>query len=108
MRILQLNAVTKQDRNHVTAFVMECVSAAGGWVEDVRMYSNIMTTVLFQIPANRVASFLADLHSRGLHVEGAPADMANAEDSAEQRGSLQISFIHNEPDLKREVPQVPG
>ena len=106
MAIIHLSAITKQERNAATTLVMDTIVAQGGWVEDVHLYSNIMTTVNFVMTANKIAGFVAALDGQGIHAEGAAPEYS--EEDAETRGSLQITFIHNEPDLKREIPQVPG
>ena len=86
---------------------MDTIVAQGGWVEDVRLYSNIMTKINLVIPANKIAGFVSALNGQGIHVEAA-ADAVKAAGDAEARLSLQLTFIHNEPDLIREIPQVPG
>lgn len=106
MAIIHLSAITKQERSPATTLVMDTIVAQGGWVEDVHLYSNIMTTVNFVMPATRVAAFVAALEGQGLHAEGAVPE--NCNDNFEIHGSLQMTFIHNEPDLKRDIPQVPG
>lgn len=106
MAIIHLSAITKQERNAATTLVMDTIVAQGGWVEDVHLYSNIMTTVNFVMPAKKIAGFVAALNAQGIHAEGAAPE--TSKEDVETRGSLQITFIHNEPDLKREIPQVPG
>ena len=108
MAVFQLSAVTKQERNAATTAVMDTIMAQGGWVEDVHLFSNIMTTVNFVMPANQIAGFVAALNGHGIHAEGAAPDSLKAVGDTETRCSLQLTFIHNEPDLKREIPQVPG
>ena len=106
MTIIHLSAITKQERNAATTLVMDTIVAQGGWVEDVHLYSNIMTTVNFVMPSKKIAELVAALNARGIHAEGAAPETSN--EDIETRSSLQITFIHNEPDLKREIPQVPG
>ena len=108
MAVFHLNAVTKQERNAATAAVMDTIMAQDGWVEDVHLFSNIMTTVNFAMPANKIAGFVAALNGHGIHADGAAPDSLKSAGDTEARCSLQLTFIHNEPDLKREIPHVPG
>lgn len=108
MPVFHLSAVTKRQRNAATTTVMDTIVTQGGWVEDVHLFSNIMTTVNFVMPTNKIAGFVAALNGHGLHAEGAAPDSLKGAGDTETRCSLQLTFIHNEPDLKREIPQVPG
>jgi predicted RNA-binding protein with EMAP domain len=105
---IALNAVTKLERNFVTTLVMDQVSIHGGWIEDVHLFSNIMTNIRFVMKQDRIASFVAALSSVGLEVSGISEHPIANESNVDCNGSLQITFVHNEPDLKRDVPRVPG
>lgn len=82
----------------------------GGWVDDVRMYSNIMTTVSFTTKEDKIVSLLNVLSAKHLRAQLDRHDVQilNGPRSNERSGSLQITFVHNEPDLKRDVIAVPG
>ncbi len=107
MTHIALHTVTKLERNFVTSMVMDEISAQGGWVEDLHLFSNIMTTIRFVIKQDKLANLRAALNRSGLQIsemDEAVQEIADAECS----GSLQVTFVHTEPDLKREIPQVPG
>lgn len=106
--LLLLSAVTNRERNGATAFVFDTINTLDGWVDDVHMYSNMMTTITFTMKEDRLGTFVDALAGAGISVEFGKDDRLAATRSVERSCSLQISFIHNEPDLKREVPAVPG
>lgn len=105
---ISLSAVTKLERNFVTTMVMDEVSAQGGWVEDVHLFSNIMTNIRFVMKQDRLAVFVAALAGVGFEVSGVSEFPIQNVSRADFNCSLQITFVHNEPDLKREIPHVPG
>lgn len=107
MTRIALHAVTKLERNFVTTLVMDAVSAQGGWVDDVHLFSNIMTTIRFVVTHGKLVGLLAALDQAGLHVSGLDSPPKGDADS-DCNGSLQITFMHSEPDLRREIPPVPG
>ncbi len=109
-RFLLLTAATSRDRNVVTGFVFDHINALGGWVDDVNMYSNVMTVIRFTIKEDRIGGLLDALAAEGVAVDPGKEDAAilAAVRDIERSCSLQISFIHNEPDLKREIPAIPG
>ncbi len=68
----------------------------------------MMTTITFTMKEDRLGEFVDALAIAGISVEFGKDDRLAATRPIERGCSLQISFIHNEPDLKREVPAVPG
>ncbi|MBC2772834.1 hypothetical protein H6M51_08175 [Rhizobium sp. AQ_MP] len=108
MAIVMLNAVTRIERKAATSFVFDTVNRLGGWIDDVHMYSNLMNTIRFTLPAGAFAGLLEALGEGGIAVE-TPARLGTIRDpSAERMATLQLTFIHDEPDLKREIPSIPG
>lgn len=110
---LAFQAITSKDRHLVGRQIQDALTLAGGWVDDARFYSNKMTTIRFTLIGRDVAVFLGKLQQDGLKVEevsrpgNAIAPAAGAGD-AEISGSIQITFLHDEPDLKQVIPAVPG
>ncbi len=102
-----LMAITRLDRQTVTAAVLDAINSADGWVEDVRIYSNIMTLVRFVIDAGRLPALVGQFGMIGLDVSEPRPGAASAQ-TGETITSLQITFVHNAPDLKIPVPPVPG
>lgn len=108
MAILLLTAVTRVERKLATSLVFETVNRFGGWIDDVQMYSNLMNTIRFTLPGEAFGSLIEALRADDISVD-APLDLAESGNSAAERmATLQITFIHDEPDLKREIPSIPG
>ncbi|OKH87268.1 hypothetical protein [Thalassospira sp. TSL5-1] len=110
---LVFQAITSRDRHLVVRQVQDALTLARGWVDDAHFYSNKMTTIRFTLAAGDLPVFRTTLQEYGVMIEdvtrpGIGAGVASLPDDAEISGSLQITFLHNEPDLKQVIPAVPG
>ncbi|MEK6286440.1 MAG: hypothetical protein AABO57_11915 [Acidobacteriota bacterium] len=101
------------------ARVRSALAASAAWVLDVKQFSNVSVCFSFEIPGNRVARLREALAAADLRLTRESNDSfasfsASNESAGEGSqttdvaGTLQITFIHNEPDLKIEVPRIPG
>ncbi|WP_341894067.1 hypothetical protein [Ferrovibrio terrae] len=103
---LLLQAVTTADRHQAVTAACDSLATHSGWVVDAHFYSNKAATIRFTIPIVTLTNWLDDLRKAGLCVdEPAPPAQGTAEEIS---GSLAITFIHDEPDLAREIPSIPG
>jgi len=103
---LRLRITTAMERNAALSAIREAIVGCRGWIVDHSLFSNISATVNFEIPGDAVARLTARLADAGLPAEtedDPPAPPADA-DGGDLRGSLAVTFIHDEPDLKRDVP----
>lgn len=114
LRIIMLSGVTHANRHQVTAAVNDAVVAAGGWVTDHTFFSNIATNFRMVLPPEGIARFRDLVVNAGVHLDD-ESDAVIGDLIAKEKGlpeeipaSLNVTFIHNEPDLRREVPSVPG
>lgn len=112
-KFLRLDGFTKAERIQMTTQVSDAISKAGAWITDFHQYSNILICINFQVPIANLDKLAATLQETGLHLSQESLDqLMPANDSTlkdeECGGTLQITFVHNEPDLLREVPVVPG
>ncbi|PZV13968.1 MAG: hypothetical protein DCF22_09670 [Leptolyngbya sp.] len=112
-QFLCLSGFTRADRIQMTDRVSEAINQAGAWITDFHLYSNILICINFEVPIANLDSLAAWLQETGLHLSQESLEqLVSADESAlkqeELPGTLQITFIHNEPDLLREVPEVPG
>lgn len=105
--------VTQAERQSVVGAIGQAVGDVGGWVDDVNFFSNISIALRSYIPSRKLVELGYKLVEIGLKIE--PKDFANLEDAAATNSpgfevlcSMQITFFHNEPDLRREIPSVPG
>ena len=92
------------------------ISVSGAWVVDVKLFSNVSVCFSFEVPGGRLEQFQQALAATDLHFTNDSMDsLASPLDGdsagsldADIAGTLQITFVHNEPDLRIEVPRIPG
>lgn len=106
-RLLALSAVTKTERHEATSLALDLVNSLNGWVKDTQFFSNKMATIRFVLPSAAMASFVDRLNHAHIVTDLPGGDLPEMSDG-EQAGSLQITFLHDEPDLIRPIPAVPG
>jgi len=111
-RIIRLSAVSSADRNTLISGVSDTVSLAGGWIEDVHFFSNISIALHFVIPAGARSMFVKLLGSQSMALDSDDIDkfteLLPGGENEEVSCTLQITFNHNDPDLRRHIPSVPG
>lgn len=115
---LRVNALTRADRHATIPALRDAVTRSGGWITDARFFSNTSVCLNFEIGLRHVAELRAALG--GLRLSLSQESAAALEDlsrragaggpaaEAEVVGTLQVTFIHDEPDLRIEVPPIPG
>jgi hypothetical protein len=75
------------------------------------LFSNVSINLSFEIPASRIGSLRDALELMDLHLSTSSLESIahrSDEPSGDIAGSLHITFIHNEPDLRIRVPAIPG
>lgn len=112
-QFLRLDGFTRAERIGMTDRVSEAINQAGAWITDFHQYSNILICINFQVPIAKLDRLAATLQETGLQLSQESLEqLRSAHDSMlkaqELVGTLQITFVHNEPDLLRDVPAVPG
>lgn len=105
-KLIMMTAVTRVERKQATQLVFDTVNRLGGWIDDVRLYSNLMNTIRLTLPAGAFRDLATALAEAGIEVD--PPAAGGGDPKAERMATLQLSFVHDEPDLRREVPAVPG
>ena len=110
---IRINAVTREDRNEMISCVKEAMTASGAWVLDVKQFSNVSVCFNFEIPSSNTARLREALAAAGLRFISESNDSLSSvsdqtDDGSDVAGTLQITFIHNEPDLRIKVPSIPG
>jgi hypothetical protein len=112
---LQLHGMTRTDRHEMIDRVQEAIARAGGYILDFHLFSNIAICLHFEVSAGKIGAFHASLASTGLRLDPASRDLlegcsrqAEEAGAPEIAGTLSITFIHEEPDLRIEVPPIPG
>jgi hypothetical protein len=117
-RRMFLRGVTSRARHAVIADLSRLIAACGGDILEHHAFSNKAIAIAFEMGTAGLTGLLEGLGQAEVHLLDADAEAllfaAEATDPApaEPRGllaaSLQITFFHDEPDLRQEVPQVPG
>ncbi|CAO3351279.1 hypothetical protein [Azospirillum palustre] len=97
---LKYEAVATMERNAALTVVADALGAAGGWIVDHTLFSDVMATVRFALPGDRTGLFETALADAGLRVEPA-AVTAGAE---EVNGAITLTFARGTGDLRRDVP----
>lgn len=112
---LSLAGMTTADRHRVTAEIGDAVSGTGGWIMNHTLSSNIALAIRCSIPSHRLGDFRDRVIAAGVKLDdaslaglqaliGKPGAAAAADIST----TLNVTFIHDEPDLRRIIPAVPG
>ncbi|MBL8172859.1 MAG: hypothetical protein JNJ50_32340 [Acidobacteria bacterium] len=118
---LRLNAITRGNRHQVVAEAKDAISASGGWVLDFKQFSNLSFCLNFELPSRSVTQLRAALAQIDLQLTEASEQLlaefcapCASEDPRQQQaasdltGTLQITFVHNEPELRVTIPAIPG
>jgi hypothetical protein len=118
-RILRINGTTRTDRIEMTSRAERAILKSGGWILDFKQFSNVSICINFEVPAKNIGKLRLALKATDLRLttesDEALTSLSRPEDhthagpqEADVSGTLQITFIHNEPDLKRHNPAIPG
>lgn len=109
-KVVRLQGVARGDRHALTARISAAMSDASAVIVDVHLFSGVLTVLAFEL-APEDAKGLADaLHGAGLDLDAKSRQALTEVASSRQRveGTLAITFADGDPDLRREVPAVPG
>ena len=109
-----ISGVTRADRHQATADVNDAISAAGGLVVDYALFSNIAITIQFCLPSQKLDELRDRVIAASVKLD--EDNIAEIQSVVERHlpnpvdvtATLNITFIHNELDLRRKVPAVPG
>ena len=99
---LSVSIITKIERNDAITRVSDAISANEGWIVNHTLFSNMAATINFEIPASKTDSFLASLRQSSFNPQ---LDSESLETIVgDRRAQISITFLHDQPDLKRDVP----
>lgn len=106
--IFRINASTRADRHQTIDRAQAAIESSDGWLIDFRPFSNISICFNVEIKRRDIHRLFAALGDIGLG-PGAAAHYDPGIDPDETiKGTIQITFIHDQPDLRIEIPEVPG
>ncbi len=117
-RFIFLDGHTRDDRNTVLDQVKGAINRAG-WLLEFTLFSNSAVALVFELELGRVAVLDEELKKTRLHLGdksrhtldgcvGALEALDEEQRRASLIGLMHITFVHHDPDLRREVPKVPG
>ena len=115
---LRFNAHTRLDRHLTISRAKEALQSCGS-ILDLHIFSNLSICLRFELPVGKIDRLHDSLHETGLKLsEESERLFASCRRGLEQldeeakasevTGTLEITFIHDEPDLRIEVPPIPG
>jgi hypothetical protein len=118
-KLLRLNGITRHDRHEMISRAKEAILRGGGFILDFHMFSNISICLNFEISGGKIEKLSEALKATGLQLSRESDELlagfskhkeqlGEEARASEVAGTLAITFIHNEPDLRIEVPPVPG
>ena len=109
MPSIHINAVTRVERLEATARAREAVANAGGSILTFEQFSNVSACIGLEIPPARLPDLGRLLAAAGLNLsKRSEQALASGNHGETVPVTLQITFVHNEPDLRRHVPAIPG
>ncbi len=100
---LHLQGSTRVERHAMVDIVEEAIRCTGGWILDFHQFSNISLVLELEVPPRRLGQLLRLLQDGGVIFRPAPELGPGEEDDA-VLGTLQITFVHEEPDLHVPTP----
>jgi len=113
-RILRINGTTSHDRLQVIGELNQVISKSGGWVLDYKMFSNVSINILFEISLRNVDKLTSELQKITVRLTNESLSLLEEVTKTQAKlsddgifditGTLQITFIHKDRDLKISVP----
>ena len=102
---------THEDRHSVTSAASSAVSEAGGYVLDFKQFSNLAICLSIELPPTGFTTLRRKLTDLEIILDPPTKEeitLAEASEDLDISCSLRIAFIHEDPDLRIEIPAVPG
>ncbi|MDD4587255.1 MAG: hypothetical protein PHC60_02525 [Heliobacteriaceae bacterium] len=113
-RFIRINGFTRSDRHTIIGQLNQAISKSGGWILDFKMFSNKSINILLEIPVRNVRRLHQCLLEINIHLTPQSEELLRDTDLQQKKlgnesvfdlvGTLQVTFVHNEPDLVIEVP----
>ncbi|SIS69448.1 hypothetical protein [Insolitispirillum peregrinum] len=100
--MIRLDGVTRRQHTLALFDVTSAISDAGGWISNHQLYSNMLAMIAFEVPAQNLPALIEALHQAGIVIHDPPE--LHGQGSEDVAARLTISFLHNDPDLRRPVP----
>ena len=115
---LRLNAITRLDRHLMISRAKEAIAEHGS-ILDFHLFANRSICFNFELGVEKITKLHDSLQGAGLKLSAESerlltncreglAQLDEKSRTSEVTGTLEITFIHDEPDLRIEVPPIPG
>ena len=111
----QLCYVTRSERRAVIGLCSDAITESGGSILDSRFFSNVSVALFIEVGQSRLVRLAERLQHIGLvpaqETDAQLARLAEAARAAPEQlvsATVQITLVHDEPDLPHDVPAVPG
>lgn len=118
-KFLRIIGYTKGDSNHTITVLRDLINESGGWILDFNFFSNLSICLRFEISAKNVDRLCLALLQNNVQLSDESSalliDFCNQLEPHDElsgafvvMGTINVTFIHDEPDLRIEVPAIPG
>ncbi|WP_338780160.1 hypothetical protein [Metabacillus sp. FJAT-52054] len=113
---IRLKGFTRENRHEMIDYAAGSISNCSGWVTNHTMYSNKIIVINFEMEVKGVKELIHLLNSNGMTlfedslkiIADFPENLVEADKEKEIMGSINITFINDEPDIRIPVPPIPG
>ncbi|WP_419902360.1 hypothetical protein [Kiloniella sp.] len=102
VKFFRISIMTSMERNEAITKVSEAINGNGGWIVNHTLLSNIAATLNFELPRNEVEGFISSLETASFLPEFDGPLLEKKK--GDLRGQITLTFIHSDPELKRNVP----
>ncbi len=108
--LLVLQGVAKGDPNETINAVDDAFGEARASILDVHFFSGVQVTFHFEVDASGVEALAAGLARAGVVLDEGSLGAIGEASKLERvvSGTLAITLAHGDPDLRHEIPKVPG
>lgn len=111
-KFLNLSGITAIERHQAISAASDAITAGGGWIIDHTLFSNMMATIRFSLPPDGQRILQKQIKAADIHLDAdstaALNQIISPSTQDEILGALSLTFVHHEPDLRMEIPAVPG
>ena len=105
----QLRGFTRVERLRSVGLVRDAIVGSNGWVTEFHEFSNLSICIEFELPAAALPGLAAALAAVEVRLSSGSEEMLQGVEGGEPvQCTLQVLFIHDEPDMRRTVLAVPG
>ncbi|WGG44699.1 hypothetical protein [Rossellomorea sp. DA94] len=115
-RVIRIKGFTRENRHEMIDYTVSSISKCSGWITNHTMYSNKMIVINFEIEVRGVRNLLNLLNQNGVKlfedsnkiINSFPESIIKANEDKEIMGTINITFINDEPSTRNHIPAIPG